>query len=87
MSDRAKQYEQLVCLCEQHDWTKPDTAARFTITDMVKEIGTIEADLIVAAFEGRHLSGEALRKAHTLLHREVQRQNEREIERAEEVAF
>lgn len=72
MSDRAKQYEQLVCLCEQHDWTKPDTAARFTITDLVKDIGTVEADLIVAAFEGRHLAGLAVWEAYEVLSQRLQ---------------
>jgi hypothetical protein len=76
VSDRAKQYEKLVFLCEAHDWSRPDTAARFSITDLVKEIGTVEADLIVSAFEGRHLSGEALRKAHAVLSREVNRKPE-----------
>lgn len=62
-----EQYERLVFLCEQHDWSNPDTAARFTITDIVKEIGTTEADLIVAAFEQRHTRGEALYKIQSTL--------------------
>ena len=87
MSDRAKQYEKLVCLCEQHDWSKPDTATRFTITDLVKEIGTVEADLIVAAFEGRQLSGDALRKAHAVLSSALKQDEEREMELAGSVKF
>lgn len=62
-----EQYEKLVFLCEQHDWAKPDTTTRFAITDLVKEIGTTEADLIVSAFEGRHLNREAVRKARSVL--------------------
>lgn len=60
-------YEKLVFLCEQHDWSKPDTATRFTITDIAKEIGTVEADLIVSAFEQRHTRGEALYKIQSTL--------------------
>lgn len=80
-------YEKLVFLCEQTDWSKSDTGARFTITDIAKEIGTVEADLIVAAFEGRFLSGEALRKAHRVLSLALEQSDEREMKLANEVKF
>ena len=80
-------YEKLVFLCEQTDWSKTDTGARFTITDIVKEIGTVEADLIVAAFEGRFLSGEALRKAHMVLSKAMDQSEQREVALADTVKF
>lgn len=52
--DRTVQYEQLVALCEQYDPELPNShETLFAIAALEDEIGTVEAELIVAAFMDR----------------------------------
>lgn len=70
---KAEQYEKLVFLCEQAEWSSLDADERSAITDLVKEIGTVEAALITAAFEGRHRSTRTVRSIYEVLRNYEQR--------------
>lgn len=63
--DKATLYERLVALCEQYDpQARNSHETLFALMDIEREIGTVEANLIVSAFMDRT----RLRRAHDYLY-------------------